>query len=439
MGSIHEQQIGFICLGLPYFDVETAQSNLNETVSMIERRFGVLGPRKVITDRTSLEVAVGALRREEIVCLVLEIGTFPDGDMLAYVAQETHTPIIIHGLPEPRPGELIATNSMCGLNMATYTMTALEHPHTWVFGSATNPEAALRLTQHLESAAALAALRRDRVGLIGYRAPGFYPSAFDELLLRRRLGVSIEHIGLNEYSAQLRSGARRPGPRTTYPAIEGGSLDDDVVARMETAYAALMGVFEQSGLQHFAIKDWPELFDAETPGGLWPSLGWVQGAGYTVAPEGDVNGAITMAIVESLTKRPSFFADISVVDESGELLTLWHYGAPESLASASSDVLYGKEGREVQFTLEPGVATLVRVGQFHRELRILTVAVEVTPNPTRLRRAAAVVRPTRSSAAEVVDHLFDNGWDHHVCLGYGDLEESFRAVGRFTGIPVESI
>jgi L-fucose isomerase-like protein len=308
-----------------------------------------------------------------------------------------------------------------------------------VLGKPSDPAVMFRLKSHLKAALALAELRRSPIGLIGYRAPGFFPSTFDELLLRRRLGVAIEHIGLNEFTAALETAPRRHAPRDTLPAIEGGVLPQPVVARIERNYAALLSVLGRSGLRVFAMKDWPELFDAETPGGLWPALGWVQAEGYSIAPEGDVSGAVTLSLEESMTGSPAFFTDISVLDEPSSTLTLWHYAAPESLAKSADQVRYGSEGREVQFTLAPGQATLARVGHYRGDLRLLTISVEVLDVPTRLRRAGAVVRTTRTPAGQVIAHMLDHGWDHHVCLAYGDQVEAFRAIGKLTGIPVESI
>ncbi len=440
MGKLNrEERIGFLCLGLPYFETRIAQSYLDETLRALEGDFRMVGSRAVITDQSSLESALESLRKEDLSAVLLQIGTFPDGDMLASVVQELKAPFVLHGLPEANPDREIATNSMCGLNMAAFTLKALDHPHTWVLGAPSDPAVGFQLKAHLAAAMALAELRRNRIGLVGFRAPGFYPSTFDELLLRRRLGVAVEHIGLNVYTSLLQTSHRKAAPRKTFPMIEGGSLPEETIARIEQAYGALHTLFERSGLRYFAIKDWPELFDAEVAGGLWPALGWVQPDGYTVAPEGDVNGAITMVLEQTMSRRPAFFADISAVDEKSSSLTLWHYGGPESLARSSEEIRYGREGREVQFTLSPGRATLARVGHYRGDLRILSVCVEVLDVPTTLRRAAAVVRTTRTPAKEVVARMFDGGWDHHVCVGYGDLAEAFRAIGKFSGIPVESL
>jgi L-arabinose isomerase len=97
---------------------------------------------------------------------------------------------------------------------------------------------------------------------------------------------------------------------------------------------------------------------------------------------------------------------------------------------------YGQEGREVQFTLRPGDAVIARVGLYRGELRLLAVAVEVTPEPVALRRAGALVRTTATPAGEVVRAMLEGGWEHHVALVHGSVMEQLRTFARLAGIPL---
>ena len=145
-------------------------------------------------------------------------------------------------------------------------------------------------------------MKRTRLGLIGFRAPGFYPCVFDELLIRRTFGVGIDHIPLSEVVFSLQSGAKRTAPTTDFPRIEGGNLPAESVDSIEHYYGALSSVLEKSGKNLFAIKDWPEIMGLEDPGGIWPGLGWLMDEGYLLAPEGDVNAAITMGVLRGLDR-----------------------------------------------------------------------------------------------------------------------------------------
>lgn len=429
--------VGLVSVGVPWFDLEIAQRNLDQTRAWLEESWQVVGPRQVVVDAQGLSEAIeGFLSHNRPDVLVLQIGTFPEGEAPLAIAEQVRVPIIIHSLPEPDIENRIAINSLCGANLSTFTLTEMGIPHKAIHGSVETPAVREELSAYLRAGLVLAELRRTRLGLIGFRAPGFYPCVFDELLIRRTFGVGIDHIPLSEVTRELQSGSGRNAPVSDFPTVEGGHLPAESVRSIERYYGALSTVLENSGLRLFAIKDWPEIMGLDDPGGIWPGLGWLLDEGYLLAPEGDVNGALTMAVLHGLTGHTPFFADISAWDEADSALALWHYGGAPGLAADQGQIRYGEEGREVQFTLRPGCGTLVRLGYHHGAFRILAIPVEVLARPVNLRRAGAWVKTLANPASQVVQAMLDNGWEHHVIFTHGDALPDLRAVSRFTGIPL---
>lgn len=431
--------LGVISIGVPYFGVERAQAHLNATRAFLSSRYTLAGPSAPVTDRAALQAATAELRRAGIAGLLLQIGTFPDGEAPAHLAEQLRVPIIVHSLPEDKLDTEVELNSLCGANLTTFTLTALEHRYVHLHGDPAASDTQVTLLSQVRAVMALAEMRALRMALIGYRAPGFYPCVFDELLLRRQLGLRVEHVGLNEVSEALRTAPPKPLPVREFPTTAGGYLSAAAVAAMEQYYGAISSVLERTGARVVAIKDWPELLDLNSPGGFWPVLGWVADDGYVLAPEGDVHGAVTMALQAGLTGSQPFFADISAWDEAASTLTLWHYGGAPSLACDPGQIRYGPEGREVQFTLRPGRATLVRLGLHRNALRLLAIAVNVENEPLAIRRAGARVRTLRTPAGDVIRRILDDGWEHHSSLVHGDILPELRAVSRLTGIPLTEL
>ena len=429
--------IGVISIGTPWFDVATARRHLDETRVVLNQLGTVVGPEDVIVWEQDLAPAVDALASARPDVLILQIGTFPIGDAPAALAQALHVPIVVHSLPEPDLDRVVGLNSLCGANLASFTLTALESPYTWVHGEPSDPKVVRMLEAQMGAVRALKALRETRLHLIGFRAPGFYPCVFDELLLRRLLGVGIDHIGLQALAAELEGGATQAysGP-SRLPAIGGGTLPAEAKPQMERYYGALSAVLESNGTRVAAIKDWPEFYDDQAAGGFWPALGWIQDDGVVLAVEGDVNGAVTMAVEHAMTGGVPFLADISAWDDADSTLLLWHYGGAPSLARNPDEIRYGEEGHEVEFTLRPGLATLARLGLHSGRLRLLTIAVEILDKGVTVRRAAGHAKTLSTPAGEVVARMITEGWEHHVHMIYGDVREEFRAVSRFTGIPL---
>lgn len=437
--SATKPAVGLLAIGVPWFDIETANRHLGVTRRFLAGRWQVTGPERPVTDLAALDAAIETLRSARIDALVLQIASFPDGEAPARLAGVIDAPFIIHSLPEPDPARRISLNSLCGANMSAYTLNALGARYGFVHGDPAATEVQAALLAQLRAASALARLASTHIGLIGFRAPGFYPCAFDELQLRRALGVGIDHIGLNELSRHLAAGERRPAPRVRFPLIDGGELPAAAIERMERFYGALSAVVRASGRQTIAIKDWPEFFDAEIAGGFWPALGWIQEDGVTLAPEGDVNAAVTMALQRFLTGSTPTLVDISAWDDADSTLTLWHYGGAESLARDPDEIRYCEWGREVEYTFKPGRATLARLGLHRHGLRLLSIAVEMVDERVTLRRAAGRARTLHHPAGAVVRQLIDDGWEHHPCLVYGDIGAELAAFARLTGLPYTAL
>lgn len=437
MKQDNSSKIGLISVGVPWFDQDVARQNLEETRTWLEQFWTVVGPTQVVVDTPTLEAAIqDFLTVNRPAVLIIQIGTFPDGEDPLRIAERVRVPIIIHSLPEPEIDKRIAINSLCGANLTTFTLTEMGFAHKAIHGFVSDPQVQVQMTAYIRAGLALAGLQGKRIGLIGFRAPGFYPCVFDELLIRRSFGVGIDHIPLSEVFLELQKGNQKTGPVQNFPRIEGGELSKESVESIEKYYTALGAVLERNGHDLFAIKDWPEIMGLEDPGGIWPGLGWLLDEGYLLAPEGDVNSALTMAILHGLTGSTPFFADISAWDDESNALALWHYGCAPSLARDPQEIRYGEEGREVQFTLKPGRGTLVRLGYHHQQFRILAVSVKMLDKKVQLRRAGGWAQTVKQPARDVVQTMLDDGWEHHVVLTYGDILPELRAISRFTGIPL---
>lgn len=430
-------KIGLVSVGAPWFNNEIANQNLAVTRTFLEKNWELHGPEKMVTDVAALPDIIQAFRANPIQALVLQIGTFPDGEMPLTLSENLDVPFIVHSLPESNPEKSIELNSLCGANLTAYTLTEFEHPYTVVQGAPKDPTCQNILNIHLKAAVTLNSLKGSRLGLIGFRAPGFYPCVFDEILLRKQFGIGLDHIALSDVTAALETVAPKSAPHASFPTIEGGTLPSESVVMMERYYAALTTVLERGNQAVFAIKDWPEIMGLDDPGGIWPALGWLLDDGHLLAPEGDVNSAVTMLMLKRIAGGTPFFTDVSVLDAAQSTFLLWHYGGAPSLASDPTEIRFGEEGREVQFTLKPGPVTLAKIG-FHRgAFRILAFSAEVLPEKVTLRRAGAKIRTTNTSADEIMQHILDNGWEHHYCLIHGNVIEELKVFARFSGIPLE--
>src|SRR5690606_13360925 len=413
---------------------------LATTRRVLEQRFTVVGPTSLITTEQELRPVLAELRAAEVKAVVFLVGTFPNGNTPGWTAEVLGVPLVLMGFPEELSVD-VANNSLCGLNMATYTLTELGHPHTFVFADPHTHDGAKRLISHANAAVAVSELRGTVVGLIGSRAPGFYPAVFDELLLRRQFGVRVEHVGLQEVTDRIKDGTTKAPPHEEFPTIEGGELSAESVTWLGRYYGAVSAAVTKHGFSAWAIKDWPEMSprDSGIAAGMWPPLSWLQDDGFNVAPEGDVNGAVTMELLARLTGNMPFFSDVSGFDAERSTLVLWHYGGGTKLARSRDEIRFGANGRELEFTLKPGPGVLARLGYSHGAYRLLIIEVEVLDERVTLRRAAARALTSKTNAAEVVDEMLGGGWEHHVSFVHGDVVEDLKAFAKLTGLKVTQL
>lgn len=404
------RMIGLVSLATPYFDLETAQANLTTTRTLLGKRYGVLGPEELLLSTDQVDEAVSFFRRNPVDALVIQMGTFPDGEASPLFAQALGVPIVVHSVPEPSPQVSISLNSLCGANATTFTLAAIEHPHVAIHTRAGDPA----LYQATDAAVVLTWLREARVGLIGSHPGGFYPSAFDEVSLRKTFGVTVEHISMESFYGNDEHTPSRTAPAPLL-ALSGEPLAAGLVTDLEHRYAVTTdAVAQHRALEAMAIKDWPELW------GMWPVLGWLQDEGYTIAVEGDMHAAITMMINKAFTDNSTqMLCDLSAFDAEESTITLWHYGAATELARDPENIRYDDEGQLVQFALKPGEATLARVGTYRGQYRFMTVDVDILDRDVALQRAAGLAKTRNTPSEDVINTMIDGGWEHHLILSYG--------------------
>ena len=153
MPSNHERCLGLVSIGVPYFDVVTANRHLAATRELLEPYYHLVGPPKMATDPGALDAVIDELQAAHIGALLLQIGTFPDGEAPARLAERLDVPFVVHALPEPRLDREVALNSLCGANMTTFPLTALESPPVVCFGDPGDPLAQQELLAKLNAPA----------------------------------------------------------------------------------------------------------------------------------------------------------------------------------------------------------------------------------------------------------------------------------------------
>ena len=385
-------------------------------------------PGKLLTTEDEAEQACEEFRRTGIDVLVMHFITFPAGALIPATGTRIgNIPVILLANPEePGKGKMWEQNSFCGANLGAFVMNRLKKQYTFVRALPDNTAEALK--QPLSVVRCLKELRSLRIGLVGGRVPGFYTSNFDEMKLRRELGVTVEVSDVAEVLS-------------TAAELADGQLEEAGVcavtdAELEKA-ARLFGAFKSMArkyrLSEFAVRCWPEFSDLF---GIAPCavLGMLSDNGWPTSCEGDVPGAVTMAILKLLAGGGiPFFVDLISYEEKDNTGVVWHCGAaPKSLCRDFRETQLrlhmrvdggDKKGVTNDFSLKAGRVTLAKLDQaadgHYRMLIAPGTALDTEPylrgNPLRIRFDDPV--------PALIDTIMKKGFEHHYAVIHADVKQ----------------
>jgi L-fucose isomerase-like protein len=222
-------------------------------------------------------------------------------------------------------------------------------------------------------------------------------------------------------------------------------MDATAVAGTGGVYAALRSTADEHRLDGLAVRCWPEFF---TELGC-AACGAMSMLGNEMCPascEADVNGTLTLVLLQALSQEPAFIADLVSIETGSDTGVLWHCGlAPASMADPQSGIAATVHSNRklpllFEFALKPGRVTLARLhrsadAQASHPYQLVIGGGEMVRAPASFGGTSGVIRFDRS-AAEVLDTIMRHGLEHHVCLTYGDYRAELRMAAHRLDLPV---
>lgn len=400
-----------------------------------------------VTDEAESIKTSRMFAEKQIDVLILHFVTFPAGALIPAAVSALDCPVILLANPEkPGPGKMWEQNSFCGANLGAFVMKRLGKKYTFV--RALPSETAKALAIPLKAVQCLCDLKKMRIGLVGGRVPGFYTSNFDEMLLRRSFGVSVEVIDLLEIgdTAKKLSAAEKKEAADT---VQKSAATKNCVTDKDTELAAeMLASFKSAAKKYavdtFAIRCWPEFPDIF---GIAPCavIGMLNDKGMLSSCEGDVNGAVTMGMLRSLNGGGMpIFVDLISYDEKENSGVIWHCGAaPVSLCRRFEETQLrlhmrvdggDRKGVTNDFPLKAGRVTIAKLDQDEngksRMLIIPGTAVDTEPfirgNPLTVKFDAPV--------GKIIGTIIDKGFEHHYAAIHGEVTSSLIQFCKWTGI-----
>lgn len=439
--------VGFMTTAAEHFAYERPRELMAQAAQLLQ----TLDLELVISDQlvTNPETALSAanaFRSAGVDLLISLCGSFTWDNMPVRVAQELNVPLVLWAVPEPAMhGGRLEANSLVGVTTNAAALKRMGYKYKFVYGFPDDARAVDELKRTVRVIGALKQLRHTRLGVLGGRPPGFYGSTYDELRLRRALGIEIIPIETSEvladYDRATETQVEANAARVAALGRRAGADEQDL-RRVARLYTAVRGFAEREQLGGIAVKCWPELKDRRLNPCVVNSM--MIDEGVMLGCETDVHGTITMLIEHLLDPKPVFFADLVTFDENENTALFWHCGAaPASLAARKEAIALERHSigggtATIEFPLREGRMTCSRLGPIEDGYRLLIVTGQAVPTEMQLRGSNMLVR-TDLPVRQIVERIIERGIEHHYALIYSDLKADLLELCRWAGLQAETL
>lgn len=433
--SMQKIKLGVVCLARKTFDYLAAQ----ELYGRIKGKLcGVPDVEWHFIDELVIEVpeaskAAAKLSESGIDGLVVISGTFHLGHLVLELHKKVRKPILLWGLDElPYNGGKIRLNSVCGVNLnASNLYKSGERTYHVVIGDKVETDwiDAIRIKKTLSSS---------RIGIIGYRAHGFFNLGIDELSTYRETGILLDHYELDSiFSREVSAEEIEVSKGDILRVFNTEGVSQNQVDRVATLAAKLKDFMTSNSLDAVAIRCWPEFANTF---GISPcaAMSYLQSLGFITGCEGDVEGVMSMLAQRAVGAETPFLADFSQVDLKGNFALLWHCGvAPCNLADGSSvcslDTYFaGGKGVTADFVMKPGEFSVCRLDSANGKYRVFLGHGEAIPMEKSL-KGTYMKAIFDEDVRIVLERVVYNGIAHHISVSYGNHIESFKILARING------
>lgn len=363
-------------------------------------------------------------------------GTFHLGHLLLEIKKYADKPILLWGLPElPYNGGKIRLNSACGVNLnASNLVKSGIKDFTYIIGMKIDED-------WVDAVRMIRALKDSHIGIIGYRAHGFFNVGVDELAMYQKFGTLIDHFELTDLWNQ-------PAPKEAvdkYTALMRSSFDTGAISpekqNQVTELAAKFHAFAaERKLTAIAVRCWPE-FAASYGISPCAAMSLAQSDDLLLSCEGDLDCAITMIAHSAAGAETPFMADLSQVNPEDNSALMWHCGvAPcnltDGVCSPTLDTYFaGGRGVTAGFVMKSGAINMSRLDSINGHYRLFNRRGEAIPMQKELSGTYAKVR-FEEPMQSVLDTVIYSGLAHHVSMVYGDYSKALSIFARLKGLEV---
>lgn len=427
--------LGVVCLARHTYDYEAAAdlyTQIRSDLRTLENVTWEMIDTLVISQEDGLAAAekLAHANVDGVVCIS---GTFHLGHLVLQLQNAVKAPILLWGLPElPYNGGKIRLNSVCGVNLnASNLYKSGVDNYTVIIQDKIDED-------WVDAIRVIKAMRSAKIGIVGYRADGFFNVGVQDNLLFGQTGALVDHYELSElHSWPVTDEEVEIRKEQVKKTFDVATLSDFQLQKVAELSAKLTAFYAHYKLSALAIRCWPE-FARDFGVSPCAAMSLLQSEGMILACEGDIDGALSMIAHAALGAETPFLFDFSQVDFEQNFALFWHCGvAPcnlwDGVCNRSLDTYFaGGKGVTADFVLKNGPLSVLRIDSARGGYRMFLQKAEAIPMEKLLKGTymkAVFNRPVK----EVLDLVIDNGLAHHSSVVYGTYIRALEIVARLKG------
>ena len=330
-------------------------------------------------------------QRPDLSIVNIPVWAFPHFSMLA--AREIPGPLLLFSSLDPQfPG-------MVGMLAAAGGLDQVGRVYGRAWGDVSDPTVRCRIEGYVRAGAAVRALQGSTFGRIGGRPMGMYTAVANTDQWLERFGVDVEEIDQWELvrrsegieDSRVRAGREWLERNVAAVHYDGAQLTPELLERQIRSYYVMRELIEEWSLDFSGIKGQPELTDHfatmdVTEAFLNDPYDWDgPKAPHVCATEADMDGALTMQLLQHLSGTPVLFADVRHYHADLGIWDLCNSGQHATWFAARSEDpeenlrhvhLYPENfyfpagGASVHHVAAPGDFTFARLTRLHTRYRM---------------------------------------------------------------------
>lgn len=428
-------KLAVVCLARKTYDYGAAEelyAKIRTSLQKIEAVDWCFIEELVISQEDGL-AAANELASKHVDGLICISGTFHLGHLVLMLKRELTVPVLLWGLPElPYNGGKIRLNSVCGVNLnASNLYKSGFDDYTVIIQDSVDED-------WIDAMRVIKAMKSAKIGIIGYRADGFFNVGVQDNLLYEHTGALVDHYELGDVHNYVVDDEQVSRRRAQLVAtFDVSTLSEYQLDKVSQLSAKLDAFYHAMGLSALAIRCWPE-FARDFGVSPCAAMSLLQSEGLILACEGDIDGALSMIAHKALGAETPFLFDFSQVDFEQDFALFWHCGvAPCNLwdgkCNRSLDTYFaGGKGVTADFVLKSGPLSVLRIDSARGGYRMFLQKAEAIPMEKLLKGTYMKVvfgRPVK----DVLNLVLDNGLAHHSSVVYGSYIRALELVAHIKG------